>query len=244
MPQTERTPEQEPERFAKWLHSPEVITIEGLAATGKGTISRVLCEKYGYDYVSISSIGRGLAAACLGSEIPLDNEVAIEEFYRNTDVGIRLAGMANHISIDEVDVTPQLFNRETSLAASYLMRYQFVRDCVRGLGQEIAGDGRVVFDGRHVANEIAPGSELQLILVASIDERVRRRLIEERLKDSSLTEEDIADDLAQRDANEVSTGAVVSSAHGLIVDTTRYTPEDLVNFIVAANNRRWVARNV
>lgn len=222
----------------RWFHKPDVITIEGLAATGKGAASRVLCEQHGFNYVSISSIGRGLAVSYLDSGLSPDNEGVVREFYADADVAVELSGMTHLVSVDGRDVTPRLFDRKVSLLASQLMRYDFVRYKVYEVGHSLKGEGPVIFDGRRVAEEAVPGAELQVLLIASMEERLRRRYTEEYAKDPMVVPAEILRDLETRDRNEIAAGAARATSPGYIVDTTEHTPEGVVRSIIDAHNIR------
>lgn len=236
MPRHEPSPEQSAE-FPHWFFKPQVIAIEGLAATGKGATCRVFCERQNYDYVSVSSIGRGLAVGFLDTGRSVEDESAVRDFYGTADINVELAGMTNLIAVDGADVTPRLFDREVSLLASRLMRYDFVRNKVYEVSHSSKGVRPVIFDGRR-ADEIAPGADLQILLVASMEERVRRRYAEERLKDPTMTTDDIRQDMIARDRNELAAGAARATSVGYIVDTTDYRPEEVAASIITTHNRR------
>lgn len=236
MPHPELPPEQSAE-FPNWLLKPRVIAIEGLAATGKGATCRVFCERHGYNYVSISSIGRGLAVGFVESGHDHHDETAVRDFYRLASVNVELNGMAHLISVEGADVTPRLFDRDVSEAASQLMRYGLVRNRVLNIGRGLMGEGPVIFDGRR-ADEVAPGADLQILLIASMEERVRRRYNEEYLKDPTVTAHEIEQDLIARDRHELAAGSARATSTGYIVDTTDHRPEVVAASIIDSHNRR------
>jgi cytidylate kinase len=223
----------------KWKHRPSVITIEGLAATGKDTTAGLLCEYYGYRFHSVSAVGRGIAVGCLLAELPREDKQAISEFARTTPISIDTVGMHMQVQVDGTDVTERLFAEETSDMSSYLLRYEAVRDRARDVSLEEVRRGNVVVGGRYVASEAAPGAELQLFFTASEAERVRRRFHERSQAEPDLTEEEVARHIRDRDANEIKAGGATASRPAIMIDTTTLTPAGTVAAIVEAHNQRF-----
>lgn len=233
----------EPEVLPEWVSRPDVITIEGAAATGKGSISAVLHETYGYRYLSISAVARGLAVA-FSEQYPLDSETALDEerqfllrrFYAEAAIGIGGEGMDSRIHIDGTDVTGRLYERETGALAAHLMQYGAVKSRVAELSREVAASGNIILNGRLVAEQVAPEAELHILLEAGLEERTQRRYEQQRQADPSVVKGDVAAELVVRDAKEKAAGANRPFGGSLVVDTTGRTAHESALEIVKVYN--------
>jgi cytidylate kinase len=233
----------EPETLPEWISRPDVITIEGPPATGKSSISAALCERYGYRYLHISAVARGLAVA-FSEQSPLDRETALDadygpavrEFYNRAVVGVRREGMDTRVRVNGTDVSDRLFTPETGELAAGLMRYENVQRRVAGLAGEFAAEGNIILDGRLVAATVAPEAELHIFLQTDGEERVRRRFEQRQPTDPVLTLEDVAAELTARDKKERAAGAHRPFGGSLIVDTTGRTVEESAGEIVGVYN--------
>jgi cytidylate kinase len=90
-------------------------------------------------------------------------------------------------------------------------------------------------DGRDIGTYVLPAASLKIFLVASVDERTRRRYreqIEKGVKD--LTLEQVRSDIELRDANDSGrTFAPLAKADDAIeIDTTGMTIEEVVQKIL------------
>jgi cytidylate kinase len=221
-----------------WASRPDVITIEGLAATGTTSLSEQFCADYGYGYVSASAIARGLAAAYETGAGSLDDLLAIERFYQAADVEVAIDGMRSQITVNGHDVTDRLFIPETDQAAAHLMRYEAVPARVSRDVRRIVSRGNAVIDGRLVAKTIAPDADLNVFLTADLETRIDRRYRQAVQEDSGITRASIAADLIRRDANESRAGADQAPEGAIILDTSGLSVPGMAATVVAEHNRR------
>lgn len=240
-PQAERV---EIEALPDWVVRPDVITIEGLAATGKGSVSEILCDRYGYRYLNISSIGRGLAVG-FAQRFPwltensmslADYEITIPEFYETAVIEAKVTGMSTRVRINGVEVTKQLHTPETDAAASYLFGYEPVRRRVAEFARDFATEGNIILDGRTVAATVAPEADLHIFLETDREERIRRRYQARLATNPNVTIEQVAAEVDERDRKEKLGGAHHPFGGSLIVDTTGATAIRSAREIVTVYN--------
>ncbi|MDP9212120.1 MAG: (d)CMP kinase [bacterium] len=230
--------------YPDWFRRPDVITVEGELATGKDMVCEILCREYGYRYLEISAIGRGLAVAFTTEGIPREDEEAVGRFYREAKVELTEENGAPGVVVNGVDVTPRLRDADTYEMSSYLLRYPVVPGKVAETAQGIVREGNVVLNGRFLAREVWPGAELQLFLIGDFDTRLERRFRQLRAKDPGVSREEVERAMREREGKESAVGAHVASATGIIVDTTRLSvPETVIVAVETYGKRQFVSRS-
>ncbi len=227
-----------PEKLPEWHRRPQVITVEGELAAGKDTLCATLCEAYGFRYLDVSGIGRGLAAAALREGVDLEDEAAVARFYAEADVDFAMQGSGASVCVNGADVTADLKTPETYDASARLIRYPFAPMRVGEIARDSIRRGNVVVNGRRLTSDIWPGAELQLFLTGDFEVRLERRFRELREADPATTREAVADAMRRRAAEEAAAGASAASASSLIVDTTVLAPDEVANTVVESHNKR------
>ena len=72
-----------------------------------------------------------------------------------------------------------------------------VREFLFGLQKKIAAENNIIMDGRDIGTVVLPDADLKVFLTASAEERANRRFKE--MTDSSITYEQVLEDIKQRD---------------------------------------------
>ncbi len=172
------------------MREPVVISIDGPAASGKGTLARRLAAHYGLRHLDTGLIYRAVGQALLQVGLPLDDESLATEVARNID-------------LDTLD-RDILSNHEIGEAASKVSAMPGVRkallDAQRNFAAEPPG---AVLDGRDIGTVICPDADVKLYVTASPEIRARRRHSELMAKSWQAVYEDILADLKRRDARDM-----------------------------------------
>ncbi len=124
---------------------------------------------------------------------------------------------------------------EVTSAVSIAARVPAVRARLLDLQREAGKAGRLVADGRDMGSVVFPDAELKVFLVADLEERARRRLLQQGEVDpgsESVREE--AERIRHRDALDSSREAspLVRPAGALELDTTNLSFDEQVDAIV------------
>lgn len=175
-----------------------VLTIDGPSGAGKGTVSRAVAKKLGWNYLDSGSIYRSLAIAVLQQSVDLADETAIVkvaqtmalEFDCQDELVVRLDG---------IDITDQLGLESTGSAASIIAALPEVRRVLLQKQQDFRQQPGLIADGRDMGTVVFPDAKNKVFLTASAVERARRRykqLIEKGI-DANLLQ--ITNEIEERD---------------------------------------------
>jgi cytidylate kinase len=141
-----------------------VVAIDGPAGAGKSSVARALAEKVGFSYLDSGAMYRAVALSLV--ERPGD----AGERARDVEIGLE-AG----VTLDGLDVTEAIRTPEVSEAASRIAADPRVRAALVAKQREMVQYGDWVAEGRDIGTVVAPKAELKIYLVASPEERARRR---------------------------------------------------------------------
>lgn len=211
------------------------ITVDGPAGSGKSTIARLVAETIGFNYVETGATYRALGWLALDRGIPLDDGARLRGLaiaqptvlgYEDGRWTVRIAG---------VDVTDAIREPRIDDAASRVASHAEVRDVLVARQRQLSLDRDSVLDGRDCGTNVRPDADLKVFITADLEERARRRGGQQDELGTTRSE-DVARDLAERDARDAKQSGAADDA--IIVDTTNMGIEEGVQEVVG----RWLAR--
>ncbi len=168
-----------------------VIAIDGPAASGKGTLSRLIAAHYGLRHLDTGLTYRAVAKALLDAGKPLDDEALAEKAARSLDLGAMDRGVLSDHAIGE--------------AASKVAVMPAVRRALVDKQREFAAQGAgAVLDGRDIGTVVLPDAPVKLYVTASAEVRANRRYHEILAKGGTADETEILADIVQRDERDAS----------------------------------------
>jgi len=222
-----------------------IISIDGPAGSGKSTLARGLARELGITYLNTGATYRSLAIKALREGINPDNEIEAAELAATIRIEFEPAASSDvlgRVYVDGTDVSDQLERNDVSTTASRISRHPAVRKamvelqrrmadqiCHRG-SAETGNDGiGVVLEGRDTGTVVFPDAVVKIFLVASLEERARRRASD--FADSDMTLEEMMDEIRRRDLTDAfrSVGPLRPADDAVIIDNTGWTKEETLN---------------
>lgn len=175
------------------------VAIDGPCAAGKSTIAKILAKNLNYIYIDTGAMYRSVAykADCLN--LSFDDEEAIAEMIRNTDLQLKSDG---RIFLDGEDVSLKIRTNRNSLLASKVSALKKVREELVRQQQRMALDKGVVMDGRDIGTVVLPDAELKIYQTATIESRADRRYKENLEKGIESSLEELKKEIEKRDYND------------------------------------------
>ena len=167
-----------------------VIAIDGPAAAGKGTLSRLIAAEYGFHHLDTGLTYRATAKALLDAGLPLDKEQVAEKVARE----VELAGLDRDV----------LSAHAIGEAASKIAVMPAVRRALVEAQQAFAQrEPGTVLDGRDIGTVVCPQAPVKLYVTASAQVRAQRRYEEILAKGGAADFDEIAADVKKRDARDM-----------------------------------------
>lgn len=212
------------------------IAIDGPAGAGKSTIAKILSKSLGITYLDTGAMYRTVALKAIREGINTRDEASLEKLVSDIDIKIEYHENEQHIFLDGEDVSGKIRTPEVSKGASDVSAVKAVRIRMVELQREIAAGQSVVMDGRDIGTYVLPNAQYKFFLNASLEERARRRYMEQLEKGiKDITLEDVRRDIEYRDKNDSSRDfAPLAKADDAIeIDTTDMTVQQVVEKIIS-----------
>lgn len=211
------------------------IAIDGPAGAGKSTIAKLLAAKLGILYLDTGAMYRAVGLKALNTGVDISDEAAVEKMLADTKIDVTQENGVQHVYLDGNDVSSAIRENAVSKAASDISAVPCVRYKMVELQREIASRCDTVLDGRDIGTFVLPNAEYKIFLTASAEERAKRRYAELKAKGSTLTLEQIKDDIVKRDYNDShrALAPLKKADDATEVDTTAMSIDDVVGRIYA-----------
>ena len=219
-----------------------IVTIDGPAGSGKTTVSRLVAEELGFDYVDTGALYRGIAFAAVTAKIELDDDDALDRLCRRLAIHMVRETDGLHIFINGADVSREIRVPDISMAASAVSARPVVRRYLLKLQQDLGRDRQAVFEGRDMGTVVFPNADVKFFLDADIKVRAERR---HREMTHDLTLEQVQEDMMRRDKNDSSrtVAPLKAAADAVYMDTTDLSIRQVVDLMIACVTDRFQQRN-
>lgn len=186
------------------MAKPSIIAIDGPAASGKSTLGECLAQRLGYLYFDTGIMYRAVTWAAIQKFGRVDDEDAVSTLSELVEIDLRTPtvkdGRKADVLLDGVDITWEIRRPEVDANVSEVSAYWRVRKAMTIQQRRIGLRGGVVMVGRDIGTVVFPEAELKIYLVASVEERAKRRYREIILRGEAVEYARILDALRRRDA--------------------------------------------
>lgn len=210
-----------------------IITIDGPAGSGKGTIAAALAKKYKMAYFDTGMVYRavGLQMVLDGNDLNDENKAA--EIAANLTFPKMMALSTNKDFRSDVG----------SKAASIVSAYPQVRSALLAMQKNFANnpvfaDGTpadgVIYDGRDTGTVICPQANLKLYVIADLTIRAQRRCRDLNNAGHKISFEQVFADMKARDDRDQnrSTAPLKPAPDAVTIDTSNFQLEDSLKVII------------
>ena len=191
-----------------------IIAIDGPAASGKGTLAKRIGEYYKLPVLDTGLLYRAVARDVLNSGKSLDDTAA----------AIGAAWSLDPATLDD----PNLRGPAAGDAASIVAKMPKVRSALLDYQRDFSRQtGGAVLDGRDIGTVICPNADVKIYVIATAEERARRRHLEHQGRGDNAAYDTILTDIRRRDERDSGRDvAPLEAAHDAItLDTTNLDPD-------------------
>ncbi|NMC15164.1 MAG: (d)CMP kinase [Chloroflexi bacterium] len=227
--------------------SPQIIAIDGPAASGKSTVGAELANRLGYLCLDTGIMYRAVTWQALTEGLDPEDETAITRLAETIEIDVQPGsvsdGRAFDVLINHQDHTWDIRSPEVNQQVSLVSSYPGVRHAMTIQQRKIAGRGRIVMLGRDIGTVVLPDADLKIYLDASLKVRAKRRFEEEKARGSCVTYQEVVSSLKRRDKIDSSRkfAPLKIAADAVVINTDNMSVAQVVEYIKALCSRSALA---
>ena len=208
------------------------VAVDGPAGSGKSTITKMVAEKLGFNYVDTGAMYRALTYNFLSNDLKELEENKIKELLEDLDFRVEYVDGVQYVYVNDVEVSDKIRTAEVSKYTSLFAKSPAVREFLIDTQRNLAHTNNIIMDGRDIASVALPNADVKIFLTASVEERARRRVLDfERQGLENVDFEKVKEDIKARDWQDENRdiAPLVKVDSATLVDTTSMTIDEVVD---------------
>ena len=206
-----------------------IVAIDGGVASGKSAVGKRVAEALGLPFVDSGLMYRAITRVAAERGIDPHDAEALTQLANSTDVKID----GERVWVDGVELTDRIYDADYSEALPLVAAVPGVREALVEQQRRL-GDSGVVMAGRDIGTVVFPDADYKVFLVASLDEKVRRRAAQFEKRGEKVDQEAMRKEVEERDR--VDTQRAVAplrpAPDAFVIDTDRLDVDEVVDVIL------------
>ena len=204
-----------------------VVTIDGPAGAGKSSVARKLADQLGYEFLDTGAMYRCVTLAVLRNGIDASDEAAVLSLA--DQLAIEMDGAT--VKLNGEDVSDAIRSPEVASAIGRIADNVPVRKLLSQIQRDWTAGRRVVTEGRDQGSEVFHDSPCKIFLIASNQERARRRCNELAVRGIQLDLRTVIEQQDKRDHEDLTrpVGGLRKAEDAIEVSTDGKTLDEVVD---------------
>lgn len=221
-----------------------IIAIDGPAGSGKSTTAKIVANKLGFIYIDTGAMYRAVTYYALKNNLLEDKNQLIKKI-KELKIDLSFNNNLTKVFLNDEDITDYLRTQAVNEYVSEISKIPEIRIELVEKQRHFAENNNVVMEGRDIGTVVFPDADIKFFLVASIEERTKRRAKEFINKGENISFKQIEENLKQRDeidsTRELS--PLVKAQDAIEIDTTNLTIDGQVNLILKEIEKKSLLKN-
>ncbi len=210
-----------------------IVAIDGPAGSGKGTVTKLVGEKFNLINIDTGAMYRCVTLACLEKNITCEQLEKIEKVLENIDIKLKRIDGNQIVLLNGKDVTSKIRTTEVDDAVAKFSAIKIVRDKITPLQREMGKENNIIMEGRDIGTVVFPNADIKIFMDCSLEERAKRRYKQNIEKGIECTYEEIFNSIKERHILETQReiAPFVKAEDAIYIDSTDMTIEEVVEKI-------------
>lgn len=206
-----------------------IVAIDGGVASGKSAVGRRVAEKLQLPFIDSGLMYRAITRLATKRGIDPHDARAMTDLARAT--AMRIDG--ERVWANGEEMTEGIYDTDYAESLPIVSAIPGVRDALVEQQREM-GHGGVVMAGRDIGTVVFPNADNKFFLVASLDEKVRRRAAQYERRGEPIDEETMRKEVELRDRvdSQRPVAPLKPAADAMIIDTDNLELDEVVDRIV------------
>lgn len=210
------------------------IAIDGPAAAGKSTVAKMVAKELSNVYIDTGAMYRALTLAALEADINVNDEDELVHLLKQINIDLNQNDQGQRVMINQRDVTLDVRTQTVTNQVSYIAKHPRIREEMVKRQQSMASEQGVVMDGRDIGTHVLPTAELKFFLIATVEERAKRRYEENIQKGFPTDLEELKREIEERDLmdSKRETAPLIKADDAIEIDTTSLSIAEVAQTIL------------
>lgn len=212
-----------------------LITIDGISGAGKGTLAKSLALELNYSLLDSGNLYRLVGLIAKRLETSNSEEIAKELNSRKITMKFDNLKGLTEVFFGSERVTEELRHEEVAMEASNFAKDSFIRNTLIKHQKDYFDSNKgLIADGRDMGTVIFPEARWKFFLIASIEERAKRRLRQLKEVGLEVNMPTLIDNIKVRDEQDKNRdiSPAVPAEDALTIDTSNLSAEGLKNKVL------------
>ena len=208
-----------------------VVAIDGPAGVGKGTIAKVVAEKFNLINIDTGATFRCVTLEMLNRNIKLDEEDKIIKLLNEINIEIKKVQGEDVVLLNGKDVSLEIRTPKVNEFVSPVSTLKIVRENLLYLQRKMAEGKNVIVEGRDIGTTVFPNADVKIYLDATPEERANRRVRQNLEKGIECSYEEVLESVKNRDKIDSSRemAPLKRAEDAIYIDCTELSLEQLSN---------------
>jgi cytidylate kinase len=178
-----------------------IIAIDGFSSCGKSTLAKAMAKELAYVFVDTGAMYRAIALYFLRNDISFTDTSAIHAALEQIVLRFKFNSdsQKSDMYLNGENVEQEIRAMRVSQKVSEVASIPAVREFAVAQQQAMGIDKGIVMDGRDIGTVVFPTAALKIFVTADPAIRVERRFQELLQTNPSISKEEVAENLQQRD---------------------------------------------
>ena len=208
-----------------------IITIDGPAGVGKGTIAKIISKSLGFKYLDSGAMYRALELFADLNGVSDNDSDRLKKILIDLHIQFIEDEEGERVLLNTDDVTEDIRTNEISTLASKFAANDIVRKILREMQRRMIKDKDYIAEGRDMGTYVFPDAKYKFYLDADLKIRAKRRA--DQLKEIlgiNMNEENVAKEISNRDNLDMTREScpLHPAADAVIIDTSNMTIDEVV----------------
>jgi cytidylate kinase len=204
-----------------------VITVDGPAASGKGSLSKKISKELNFYYMETGVYYRGFANLFFQNQVNILN---LSSFISN----LNIAEFKEYI----IHNKKKLYSTKVTKLASKLAKNIEIRTFIVKIQQDMIvtlekNFNGIILEGRDCGSVVAPKADLKFYLIASLKVRAERRFKQFVKEKKEISYEQVLIDLRERDVQDKNRvhSPLQKPKGAIVIDNSDYNFKETINIV-------------
>lgn len=213
-----------------------IVTIDGPAGAGKSTVTRLLAEQLGFQFLDTGAMYRAVTWAAMNRGVDLRDEAALSQLARS----VLISFDGDDVFVDGQKVTRDIRSPDVTRNIVFAADAVAVRRHLVELQRKIAETGNFVCEGRDQGTVAFPNAACKIYLTASSHHRALRRIAQLDQLGVPVNYDSIVHEQQRRDNEDLNrpVGRLQKADDAIEFDTDNKSIEEVVSALLAIVRER------